>query len=135
MDRRADKSARARARSVFLEHLERTGDYRAAALVAGVSERTGRNWRKFAKSSGEPWQRPTKTNLVAYQTSFVGRNRELDAMHKGTDRLLTITGPPGVGKTRLTVEFGLSAVKDYGSGAAGGVWYCDLTETRELGSV
>jgi predicted ATPase/transcriptional regulator with XRE-family HTH domain len=46
-------------------------------------------------------------NLPAQRTSFVGRQQELQALQerllRPTCRLLTLTGPPGIGKTRLAV--------------------------------
>ncbi len=45
-------------------------------------------------------------NLPAQITSFVGRKREITQLEQllGTSRLLTLTGPPGTGKTRLALE-------------------------------
>lgn len=46
-------------------------------------------------------------NLPIQRTSFVGRHQELQALQerllRPTCRLLTLTGPPGIGKTRLAV--------------------------------
>src|SRR5262249_56059017 len=45
-------------------------------------------------------------------TRFVGRDRELDALHQGLERaraghgqLVAVVGEPGVGKSRLVYEF------------------------------
>jgi predicted ATPase/class 3 adenylate cyclase len=63
-------------------------------------------------------------NLVAPPTSFYGREveaREIaDALRPGA--LVTLTGPGGVGKTRLAVEIGL----DVADGWSDGVWLVDL---------
>ena len=64
-------------------------------------------------------------NLPAPLTSLVGRAAELqgiaEALRKG--RLVTLTGPGGVGKTRLALEL---ARRQVGRRAAG-VWLVDLT--------
>src|SRR5207344_2136215 len=45
-------------------------------------------------------------NLPMSLTTFVGRDRELAEARRllGTARLLTITGPGGMGKTRFAIE-------------------------------
>jgi predicted ATPase/transcriptional regulator with XRE-family HTH domain len=51
-----------------------------------------------------------RSNLPAPVTSLVGRGAELaeitDGLREGKTRLLTLTGPVGVGKTRLALEAG-----------------------------
>lgn len=59
---------------------------------------------------------PSVTNFPAQATPFVGRKNDIHAvMSRMTDpevRLLTLTGPGGIGKTRLAVETA-SALKDH----------------------
>lgn len=45
-------------------------------------------------------------NLPSQMTSFVGRGAEISQLRKllGESRLVTLTGPPGTGKTRLALE-------------------------------
>jgi predicted ATPase len=68
---------------------------------------------------------------------LVGREADLravDAHLASGERLVTITGPGGVGKTRLAVEVArrhLEAAGEVGEG----VWLCDLTEAAGLGGV
>src|SRR4051812_23398922 len=56
-------------------------------------------------------------------TSFVGREAELQAVRGLLEqrRLVTIVGPPGIGKTRLAVELARSVEAEGGS-----VVLCDL---------
>jgi predicted ATPase/DNA-binding SARP family transcriptional activator len=60
----------------------------------------------------------TQHNLPAPRDSFVGRGRELadlDGLLR-TRRLVTITGPPGAGKTRLATAVALRLVDDWPHG-------------------
>ncbi len=68
-------------------------------------------------------------NLPSQISSFVGRRKELDelsAMLAGS-RLVTITGPGGIGKTRLAVQVAAEIVELYDDG----VWFFDLTAQRD----
>lgn len=60
------------------------------------------------------------TNLHAPLTSFVGRKAELarvrSLLWRVDVRLLTLTGPPGIGKTRLSVELAASVLGDFEDG-------------------
>jgi non-specific serine/threonine protein kinase len=51
-------------------------------------------------------------------TSFVGREREMGQVARllGTSRLLTLTGPPGAGKTRLALEAAVRATGAFPDG-------------------
>jgi len=64
-------------------------------------------------------------NLPAPLTSLVGRARELQAVGQtlGRTRLVTLTGPGGVGKTRLALEL----ARHRPPGRTQGVWLVDLT--------
>ncbi|MER6097956.1 BTAD domain-containing putative transcriptional regulator [Streptomyces sp. NPDC001728] len=59
-----------------------------------------------AAETPAPAPYPTAGVLPARLTSFVGRGGELDALAAGwgEQRLVTLTGPGGVGKTRLALE-------------------------------
>src|SRR5262249_34410699 len=70
------------------------------------------------------------TNLLPPPTRFVGRAAALSdlAERVGREALVTILGPPGMGKTRLAVEYALASL----GGFPGGAWFCDLTGERDL---
>ena len=63
-------------------------------------------------------------NLPPQFTSFVGRVSQLSEVGKllAQNRLVTLTGAGGVGKTRLSVQVANQIAADY----AEGVWYVDL---------
>jgi hypothetical protein len=72
-------------------------------------------------------------NLPLQVTSFVGRIRELDhvAAAPGEARLVTLTGPGGVGKTRLAIQ----VAGQISPRLADGVWLCELAPVRDAGLV
>ncbi|MFC4910057.1 ATP-binding protein [Actinomadura gamaensis] len=74
-------------------------------------------------------QRPGR--LPAELTSFVGRRDELAEIDRllARCRLVTLTGPGGVGKTRLALRAARAA------GPPDGVWFVDLTAAPEPGLV
>jgi predicted ATPase/DNA-binding XRE family transcriptional regulator len=92
------------------------------------SERT--NFLKYARgdwtkapgaSSGEkPWQasKSPRMNLPAPLTSFIGREKEqaeiIDLLAK--NRLVTLTGAGGIGKTRLSIEAARGVLAEFQDG-------------------
>ncbi|MFF0271052.1 ATP-binding protein [Kribbella sp. NPDC004536] len=67
--------------------------------------------------------------LPAEVTSFVGRQRELADTRRllASSRLLTLTGPAGVGKTRLAVRMATEVKRTF----ADGVWFVELDALRD----
>jgi predicted ATPase/class 3 adenylate cyclase len=68
-------------------------------------------------------------NLPTQLTSFVGRRDELEEalrLLRGS-RLLTLTGPGGIGKTRLSLQVAAAAA----DGFPDGVWFVPLEPVRE----
>ena len=63
-------------------------------------------------------------NLPASLSSFIGREREIAEIEEllVTDRLVTLTGAGGCGKTRLAIEVAARKLDLF----AGGVWFVDL---------
>ncbi len=72
-------------------------------------------------STAAPAPEPTQGDLPAPLTSFVGRKQELtavcDLLHEPDVRLLTLTGPPGTGKTRLSLAAANQLATDLPHGA------------------
>jgi predicted ATPase len=72
-------------------------------------------------------------NLPAPLTSLVGRDAELRSIGEamGKFRLITLTGPGGVGKTRLALELARRQI----GGRADGVWLVDLASAAQAPDV
>ena len=66
-------------------------------------------------------------NLPAQLTSFVGRQAEIGSLRDALagNRLVTLTGAGGVGKTRLAVQVAAAMADEFGAFPQG-VWYVDL---------
>jgi predicted ATPase/class 3 adenylate cyclase len=66
------------------------------------------------------------SNLPAQLTSFIGREAEIDALHRlltnGANRLVTLTGPGGTGKTRLALQVSAALLELFRDG----VWLVEL---------
>jgi predicted ATPase/DNA-binding CsgD family transcriptional regulator len=80
---------------------------------------------------GEPTRIPN--NLPARLDSLVGRERDLAEVRAAlsSSRLLTLTGPGGVGKTRLALE----AAERCGGDFPDGVWWMELGPVADSGLV
>ncbi|HVE93223.1 MAG TPA: tetratricopeptide repeat protein [Actinomycetota bacterium] len=74
---------------------------------------------------------PHHHNLPAPPTALVGRERELrlltDLLGQGDVRLVTLTGPGGIGKTRLALESARNLLGRFWDG----VWFVDLSAVTE----
>ena len=68
-------------------------------------------------------------NLPAELTSFIGRREELSSLKRrlGTTRLLTLTGPGGVGKTRLALRVAQDSARRFEDG----VGFVALSDVRD----
>lgn len=69
------------------------------------------------------------TNLPVPLTSFIGREKELKEIAKllSAWRLLTLTGPGGVGKTRTAIQTANDSIDQFRNG----VWWVDLAPLRD----
>ena len=72
-------------------------------------------------------------NLPLPVSSFIGRERELEqtAATLGQARVVTLTGPGGVGKTRLALQAAAQVAPRFGDGA----WLCELAPIRDPAGV
>ncbi|MEO8355458.1 MAG: tetratricopeptide repeat protein [Chloroflexota bacterium] len=74
-------------------------------------------------SGGLPWHVSAmlpRSNLPAPVTSLIGREQEIADVHeyllREDIRLVTLIGPPGIGKTRLSIEAAHQSVADFSDG-------------------
>src|SRR5919199_1149846 len=76
-----------------------------------------------------------RTNVPAPSTTLIGRERELtelaELLRRDDVRLVTLTGPGGTGKTRLSLQVAATLVDDF----ADGVWLVDLANVGDAGVV
>lgn len=84
-----------------------------------------------AREAGAPPGWPRATNLREPLTSFVGRDADVERVLEllENDRLVTLTGPGGVGKTRLASEAAAVLAARLPPGPGGtpaGVWLVEL---------
>ena len=71
--------------------------------------------------------------LPAFLTSFVGGERELEAIGDSLarSRIVTLVGVGGVGKTRMALQAAAHVVPRYADGA----WYCELATVADRAAV
>ncbi len=102
----------------------------------GISEFERQQWILFARGlSGFPtspidsFVTKSSTNLPASLTTFIGREKEQADIikHIRKYRLVTLTGPGGVGKTRLSIKVGEQVSADY----VNGVWLVELAALND----
>jgi predicted ATPase/Tfp pilus assembly protein PilF len=120
-----------RARAVFAEWMAKTGDVSIAAERAGISERTGRRWKNDAVGQTVPGAAAPAMNTEP--TKFVGRKAALIGLRKMLSegaRLVTVLGPAGIGKTRLTLRYA-----DLHANAYSGVLFCDVSVAKTAEAV
>jgi predicted ATPase/DNA-binding SARP family transcriptional activator len=103
-----------------------------AASPRAVSARAA-SWR--AQESPGPSRDVPVSALPSPVTGLVGRARELDRLGQLVSdpdvRLITLTGPGGVGKTRLLLELGIAHEQRFADGAA----FVELEQISDPGLV
>jgi predicted ATPase/DNA-binding XRE family transcriptional regulator len=97
----------------------------------GAPQANGEAWLRFARGlSGFPersvdsFTSKPRTNLPTSLTSFIGREKELDEITKliAKNRLVTLTGVGGIGKTRLSIQVASGLLND----RPNGTWLVEL---------
>ena len=78
-----------------------------------------------------PLKTLNNSNLPVPQTPLVGRKKELAdvlrLLRGERERLVTVTGPGGIGKTRFALEAAHELIEDF----THGVWFVDLAPLRD----
>jgi predicted ATPase/DNA-binding XRE family transcriptional regulator len=95
------------------------------------------DWQAFQSkgTDAEPWHvlDTTQSNLPSSISSFIGREKEqgevVNLLQK--NRLVTIAGTGGIGKTRLALQVGHQLQNDF----ADGVWFVPLDSLSDLALV
>ncbi len=110
-------------------HLAATGGIaggRTAGGAAGSSERASFS---SVPSDDRITKADVPNNLPRAPTSFVGRERECAEVLRqiASHRFVTLTGPGGIGKTRLA----LKTASEVSDRVAGGIWFLDLAPVTD----
>lgn len=87
----------------------------------------------FSEIAGDDSTGLTPHNLHAPATTFVGRERELGEIAQAFENaaIVTLTGPGGIGKTRLATRFCLGALPAWRDG----IWFVELEHAGNAGTV
>jgi predicted ATPase/DNA-binding CsgD family transcriptional regulator len=108
-------------------------DIGESGSVPSLAETQGsRRLHAVAPAEAEATPRPpehTPHNLPLELSSFIGREREIAEVKRllGDNRLVTLTGPGGCGKTRLALEVAAGVAEDFEEGA----WWAWLASFSE----
>jgi predicted ATPase/DNA-binding XRE family transcriptional regulator len=99
------------------------------ADIFNIPEKEQKKFLEFARGDwaaqpaqrkqDSPWQAP-RLKLPAPVSSLIGRKKEIaairDYLSRQETRLVTLIGPPGIGKTRLGIEAARAALSDFPDG-------------------
>jgi predicted ATPase/transcriptional regulator with XRE-family HTH domain len=127
LERGVSRVPRADTLALLLEALDLSPPQRA------LLEAAARRYPDVSPGAGSPARDPNRLPLPL--TSFVGRDQETPAIHRllrrDDMRLVTLTGPGGVGKTRLALHVADQVVDAFPDGA----FAVDLASISERDSV
>lgn len=105
---------------------ERALFLRAARRIVSVDRLSRAEATAAAPQPALPVTPATPHNLPAPLTSFVNRTHDVASvtalLRRNDVRLLTLIGPPGIGKTRLSIHAAEALLPDFPDG----VWFVDL---------
>ncbi|MFF5566652.1 BTAD domain-containing putative transcriptional regulator [Streptomyces sp. NPDC012623] len=109
------------------------GDDGGDGRVRGSGARREPDDRRRSEPPAPPAPAPRQGNLRARLTSFVGREDDIDAIRGdlGVGRLVTLLGPGGAGKTRLSQEAAERAADAWPDG----VWLAELAPVNDPDNV
>jgi predicted ATPase/DNA-binding XRE family transcriptional regulator len=93
----------------------------------GIPDHERSQWIQFARGLADipvtqstPLRIKPRTNVPASVTTFIGREKEIAQVHdyllNPNIRLVTLMGPPGIGKTRLSVEVARESLSNFPDG-------------------
>jgi non-specific serine/threonine protein kinase len=117
---------------VHVSALRKTLGADAIATVSGRGYRFMPAVIHVSAVAGKPAATP-KDNLPHALTTFIGREKEIAELLDllGTNRLLTLTGAGGCGKTRLAIQVAARVRERFGDGA----WLVELASLTDPGLI
>ena len=109
-------------KSRFIDALNLKHDPELARRLIELAEAT-------REQAGQPLATSRHSNLPMQLTRFIGRAHELTEINRLVDanRLVTLTGSGGVGKTRLALEAATALLEQFGDG----VWLVELASLAD----
>ena len=111
------------------EAYETCAEALAAQLEADPSPDTRELLERIQRGKVAPPERPVPHNLPQAISQFVGREREIAELREviQAERLVTLTGTGGSGKTRLALEVAFGLLDEFPDGA----WFVDLAPVAD----